>query len=340
MNKNEILCEEIPQSDNLQTLFNIFPVGMLIFEKVTRNNIIDYDLKFINQTASGILGKTKIKSKEEIKTILKRFNKLKNFSTLNEVYLEMKDESEENLYSRIFDSTEQNEVETCERYISKEIMIYVKIKTHQHFKLVSIENFNDERLAIQNNIIKNIKTQYLLTLSHELNNPLNSLTHSVNEIICTKEEKKEKKFFLNTLKINISLIKFFIKNFIFSLKMSFDKNTIIQSDYKKDKLNVNCLNLKYVLKMVEEKYSIFFNSKKIALEFNLIPVENIYVTYDYEYFKSMIKNIFMYLFYKVDRNSGIRIEFKFDKELKIIFNKTIKKKAVNYLDHRSVRMSL
>jgi len=310
---------------------------MLIFEKVTRNNLIDYDLKFINQTASGIFGKTKIKSNEEIKSILKRFNKLKNFSTLNEVYLDMKDESEENLYSRIFNNLEQNEVETCERYISKEIMIYVKIKTHHNFKLISIENFNDERLAIQNNIIKNIKTQYLLTLSHELNNPLNSLTHSVNEIICTKEEKKEKKKFLNTMKINISLIKFFIKNFIFSLKMSFDKNTIIQSDINMDKLNVNCVNLKYVLKMVEEKYSIFFNSKKIDLEFNSIPIENIYVTYDYEYFKSMIKNIFMYLFYIVNRNSGIKIEFKFEKELKIIFNKTIKKKAINYLDHRTVR---
>jgi CheY-like chemotaxis protein len=337
MNNYEISTGEMGYLENMHSLFNIFPVGMVIFEKISRNHSTDYDLKFINQTALKIFGKTKIKSKEEINSILRRFNKLKNFSTLNEVYLEMNDESEENLYSTIFNGGELNEVETCERYISKEIMIYVKIKTHQNFKLVSIENFNDERLAIQNNIIKNIKTQYLLTLSHELNNPLNSLTHSVNEVISTKEEKKENKKFLKTMKINISLIKFFIKNFIFSLKMSFDKNTILQLDKKDEDNQVRCLNLEYLFKMIKEKYSIFFDSKKITLDFNFNPIENIYVTYDYEYFKSLIKNIFMYLFYKVDRNLGIKIEFNFEKELKIMFNKIINKKGVNYLDHRTLR---
>ena len=33
----------------VQHLFNMFPVGMMIFEKISKNNNIDFELKYINE---------------------------------------------------------------------------------------------------------------------------------------------------------------------------------------------------------------------------------------------------------------------------------------------------
>ena len=122
-----------------QHLFNIFPVGMLIFAKTTDNNKTEFALKYINETAFKIFRKSNPRSEEEIKERFKKFKKLEKFSTLSEVYSNMNDLTEENLYNRIFDDFDQSESEICERYISREIMIYVKIKIHQEYKLVTMK---------------------------------------------------------------------------------------------------------------------------------------------------------------------------------------------------------
>ena len=149
-----------------------FPIGLLILEKEK-----NFHLKFINKYAMELFNIDKNIKIKQLKDIFFQYKKWEN-NNLTKT---------KNLSDYIFNNNNNNKDnninynnEFSGTYISQEDMIYVKliIKNYNTF-YISIDNYNDQRISIQNNLIKSIKYQYLVTLYHELNNPLNALVNLV-----------------------------------------------------------------------------------------------------------------------------------------------------------------
>ena len=193
------------------------------------------------------------------------------------------------------------------------------------YNLVSIQDFNDITNFISQNLIKEIKTQYLLTISHELNNPLNNLVYTLDEIITENPCQSRLLKLKSRLKFSKKQIKFFINNFITSIHLVFN------IDIKKPEL-VN-INLHFQLEeTIKKMLAVFRNRNYSIITKNLeeSKVNNATITTDFELLKMIFKNIYMYIFYyftsynydllSIDYCSSIskavKIIFDFKKQIK------------------------
>ena len=201
--------------------------------------------------------------------------------------------SETTLYDSIF----KNNKDSNSTYFSDYYMIYVKIQFIPGYILVSIDNFNDERVELRKKIIKSISFQHLTTIHHELNNPLNSLINSYEQINTNLVPK---------INLSIFLIKRVIKKFILYTKCVFDNiqmgNNIL-----------SIINLKYVLEKIANHMKILFDYKKVKLHLNdcLSFLNNYLYKCDQYYLKEYFKNIFMYMYYIVPNNEELTIYCNF-----------------------------
>ena len=147
-----------------------FPIGLII---ITKESLNENKLEFINMYACKLF---QVKENVEINTLKKRFSeyvKLKNNCTtktpqsLNDIIFNM------NSYD-----LETDNFIPFESMHSKASILYIKINDIEGEKYIVIDKYDkylEERKYIELNLIKNINYQYLHTLYHELNNPLNAL---------------------------------------------------------------------------------------------------------------------------------------------------------------------
>jgi hypothetical protein len=146
-------------------------------------------------------------------------------------------------------------------------MIYVKIRFYNNEIYISIDNYNDERKELQGNLLKVLKYQYLITLYHELNNPLNALININDEYtqeIIENNEITLDNFQIKLQQINllINLIKAFIKNFIWYF-------TVIFETTNNEKIVFSSkINLEYLFSKMIKKYSTLFDYKEIIYDKN------------------------------------------------------------------------
>jgi hypothetical protein len=110
---------------------------------------------------------------KELKEIFNEFVKLKNNNA---------EKTSQTLCDIIFNSSSFNlELENFipfESPFSKNVILYIKINEIGDEKYIVVDKYNkyiEERKFIELNLIKTINYQYLHTLYHELNNPLNAL---------------------------------------------------------------------------------------------------------------------------------------------------------------------
>lgn len=148
-----------------------FTIGLIIMIKEESN--IDYKIEFINYYACRLF---KVSEDADITILKKKFSefvKLKN-NYMTKTSLTLND--------IIFNSSSFNlELDNFlpfESTHSKTSILYIKINDIDGYKYIVIDKYDkyiEEKRFIEFNLIKAINYQYLHTLYHELNNPLNAL---------------------------------------------------------------------------------------------------------------------------------------------------------------------
>ena len=284
------------EEDSLFKILDQFPTGIMIISNNIPSNEEekqDYDLNqvlFANSFIRKIFQDTFLLHSEEDHHI-NYLSKLKN-DLIKFRKWDLDKLSETTLYDSIF----KNNNDSIETYFSDYYMIYVKIKFIPGYILVSIDNFDDERVELRKKLIKSISFQHLTTIHHELNNPLNSLINSYEQI---------KPNLVSKINLSIFLIKRVIKKFILYTKCIFDNiqmgNNIL-----------SIINLKFIFEKIANHMKILFDYKKIKLNFNnsLLFLNNYLYKCDQYYLKEFFKNIFMYMYYIVPNNEEITVYCK------------------------------
>ena len=199
------------------------------------------------------------------------------------------------LYDVLFGNEEIKE--SGDSFFSETNMIFVKLKFCLNYILLSIDNLKKERDDIRNKLLKSISYQHLNTLHHELNNPLNSLINTVEQI---------KTHLYDRLKLSVFLIKTVIKKFILYNKNIFD-------DVLLDLSTVNLFNMEYIFQRMAKKFIIAYRYKKVTLnidrEFSFL--KNLTIRSEPYYLKEFLRNIFLYLYYEVPKHSRLKIIYDF-----------------------------
>ena len=305
--KNGKTLDYLNFENKIQVNYNNFPIGLIIIDKDDK----EFKLRLINNYALDILELYHDVEFEDLKNQMKNFKKWEN-SSLQEI----------DLYNYIF----INQITNCHcgTFISSLSMIFVKVKNFENSFFISIDNYNDERKDLQINLVKSLKYQYLVTLYHELNNPLNALMNIADDCNCIEEKKKmnEKEIILKFKQLNLlaMLIKMFIKNFIWYFRVIFElsNNIIINTNSK--------INLEYLFFKNLNKYESLFKYKEIDYEKDFIFFRDIFISTDGKHLTNFLRGIFVYLYHILPKKNGFTVKSTILKEekIKINFIKTIK----------------
>lgn len=190
------------------------------------------------------------------------------------------------------------------RFMRHNLMFSVRIQEIENYLVLIFENLDEEKKQIQNNLIKSIKNQYIITISHELNNPLNGLIHCIEELDLEEEEKKKQ--VVNKIKRFKFLIKFFLKNIITNFKF------FLNEPIEKRASNIS---FGFILESIKRSLFEFYEYKNITVVHDFSNLNNFVLNYDYFYFRYLLKNIFMYFYYKIPRNDKLIIEFEKESDM-------------------------
>ena len=268
---------------------NHFPIGLIILEKNISNQ--KYTIKLMNTYAFEILELKKTYDFNKLKKQMIEFKKWEN-NNLEDL----------NLYNFIFSSHITKEISGT--FISSISMIYVKIKLLNNEIYISIDNYNDERKELQGNLLKVLKYQYLITLYHELNNPLNALININDEYtqeIIENNEITLDNFQIKLQQINllINLIKAFIKNFIWYF-------TVIFETTNNEKIVFSSkINLEYLFSKMIKKYSTLFDYKEIIYDKNFSFLSDKFIISNEVHLKNFIRGIFNYIYRNIPKKKWI-----------------------------------
>lgn len=174
------------------SLYNHFPIGLMIISIIdpisSRNNYdeqnknensfeyeeLEIKIKYLNQQASELF---EIKENDNSIKIHERLKLFKKFGKI-----------EENLDSFLFNRNKEKEF-----YGSFKInasLIYVKYKINKDDLYICADYYNDERKIVQNELFQGLKFQFIATLFHELDNPINALLFMI-DINQNEDENKE-----------------------------------------------------------------------------------------------------------------------------------------------------
>jgi CheY-like chemotaxis protein len=296
---------------------NHFSIGLLILEKNASNQ--KYHIKLMNTYAYEILELKRTYDFNKLKDKMIEFKKWEN-NNLQDL----------NLYNFICSSHITNEISGT--FISSISMIYVKIRFYNNEIYISIDNYNDERKELQGNLLKVLKYQYLVTLYHELNNPLNALINIndeyTQEIVENNEitlENFQSK--LHQINLLVNLIKAFIKNFIWYFTVIFEitnnEKIIFQSK----------INLEYLFSKVVKKFITLFDYKEISYDTNFSFLNDKFIISNEVHLNNFIRGIFNYIYRNIPKKNGFKITYKLKNNNKIKIN--FVKNNINFLKSNS-----
>ena len=304
---------------DLKNILDSFSIGLIILEK---ENEKDYKIKIVNSYLIKLFDLPKSLDINVFKERLQEYKILLN-DKLSDI----------NLEKIVFDDKyiSQYKVGT---FISSISMIYVKIHILKNKICICIDNYSDERKDIKTNLIKSLKYQYIVTLYHELNNPLNALQNLIEENNNNSDEEMmiENKIQNFEIKLLVNLIQVFIKNFIWYFRLIFElsNNTIVNFDKK--------LNLEYEFNRILNQFSILLKYKEIQYSNDLSFLNDKYIESNETYLINFIRGIFILLYHKIPKNNGFEIKYniKSNNQIELIFEKT--KQDLNYYQRRRSKM--
>ena len=176
-------------------------------------------------------------------------------------------------------------------------MKFVKKKYCLNYILLSIDSLKSERDDIRKKLLKSISYQHLNTLHHELNNPLNSLINIVEQVNTHLYER---------IQLSVFLIKTGIKKFIL-----YNKN--ICDNVLFDTTGLNIYNMQYIFTKVAKKFLIAYRYKRVKfnIENEFAFVSNLSIKNEPYYLKEFLRNIFLYIYYLIPKNSVLTINYDF-----------------------------
>lgn len=297
----------LANTDTTNDIFNNLPIGILILEKEIIYLSTGYKIHFANILSRRLL---QIPKDNNITKFIEKLQKFKEFNIITQ------SETNDTLLDHIFST---NPFEQGRTFISPtKNLLFVKVKNYYNKILISVDNYSDERIGLQNKCVQSIGYQYLLTLYHEINNPLNSLIGTVGDFMNQNELngdfasiKKQKR-----MELLVFLIQFFLKNFI----LFFQIRTINKKEIKNENSEINLENL---FNSIKEKFSKLFVYKQIKQNEDLSLLKNKNVDINYYYFKNLIKMIYIYFYHKNEKGDNFSIiaeRTSRDDIIKIIFS--------------------
>lgn len=299
----------LANTDTINDIFNNLPIGVVVLEKEIMFPSTDYKIHFANKLGRRLL---LIPKDNNYKKFISKLDSIKEFNLISQ--------RETNL-SLAEHVLSQSHFESGKTFVTPtQNLLYVKVKHYNSKILISIDNYTEERHSLQNKYVQSIGYQYLLTLYHEINNPLNSLIATVGEILnqdevngdCNIQSRKKKK----RIELLIFLIQFFLKNFI----LYFQVKTITKSDIKDNNAVISIPNL---ISSMKAKFTKLFQYKEIKQCENLHLLKNKNVKLNYFYFKNLIKMLFIYFYHKNEKGGMFTISAEKgfnDKYIKLIFS--------------------
>ena len=306
-----------------QNLLDFFPIGLIVLEKDFDCN--EYRIRRVNSYVLKLLDLPKNLDIKIFKQRIEGFKQWEN-SHLSEI----------NLKTIIFEYEEHHKFQAG-TFISTLSMIYVKIKKVKKTIFICIDNYNDERKSIQKNLIKSLKYQYIVTLYHELNNPLNALQNIIEENLNEENQiENDNNFIEQNIRINdiyllINLIKIFIKNFIWYFRIIFEcsNNLKIMLSSK--------INLEYQFNRIVSHFATLFKYKEIDYSNNFSFLSNKYIESNENYLNNFLRGVYILLYHLIPRKSGFEIKFSnlSDNKIKVNF---LKSKIKNEIDRRKSKI--
>lgn len=263
--------------------FTNFPIGLIILSSTTRDNGT-YIVSYINTFASDIMPLAPGKQINTYRTILASIHQRE----LNQL-------SKITLYDTLFNS---NNTDSNETYFSSEgYLINIKIKFNDGFIYLSLDNLNEQRKATEEKIIKSISCKFLTTLAHEINNPLNSIISTIEQINSPC---------INRLKLLVFLVKTVIQKLMVYSKSIFD-SALYKEKKSCSSLQNDIVDLQFIFMKLATKFAVLFEYKKILIDNDFSLLQNCFFKCDGYYLKQLIKNLWLYLYYLVPRDSKISI---------------------------------
>ena len=322
--RRSMQLQENKQVKNHENKLSNFPVGLIIITK----DMYDRDkIEFINHYACQLFQLGENAHINQLKDKLKEYIKLKkNDKTFSNITLK----------DIIFNSSKFNcEIENFfpfQSKLSKYIILYIKINNIQNQKYIVIDKYDkyiEEQKYIELNLIKNINYQYLHTLYHELNNPLNALlaisgekknfdsSENLNKNIYNKTVlMKRKKTMKSTYKSKMNL-PYKRENKLSGVSLNYNKkfinNNQDEAKSKKDNNNNN--------------YSSQDPNSKINLLVKIIKI--------------FLKNFILYLKTRADNLLTLQNEFNIQNEASDIINAVeVSEYEKDLTKHKKVKLNI
>lgn len=186
--------------------------------------------------------------------------------------------------------------------ISKDVIYYKRYTSHKEendgviiqsislgnekdIKIVSVSKLLHERLAIEQSIYKETKTQLLINILHELNNPITGLLHYAQKILGNVKEDGNQDF-IKKMKFHRFQLKQYTKEISMYIKLMLNEIP---------KIELSNFNLMFIINKLLKKYEYVFGMKNLAFEPKIEINSNIVMYSDYEIFKFLLCNIFTYI---------------------------------------------
>ena len=310
---------------NHENKLSYFPIGLII---ITKDEELKDKIEFINQYACQLF---QLKDNSNIKTLKEKFDE----------YIKLKYNSKikgnTTLKDLIFNSPSFNlEIESFFPFqckYSKSIILYIKINDFENEKYIVIDKYDkfvEEQKYIEFNLIKNINYQYLHTLYHELNNPLNAL-------LAISGDKTDKNKYDSS---EIRNSKIYNKHPSVSRKKTIRSNN--KKAYKKDNKQSGITNLdnsknKIIYNNQEDNK---FKKKKSIIE-NDTSDESSRINLLVKIIKIFIKNFILYLKTRADNLLSFKNEFKSQNEASDIMNAVeVSEYEKDLTNHKNVKLNL
>ena len=284
---------------NYEDKLSNFPIGLIIITKDPLKKKED-KLAFLNYYACKLFEIKDRTSIFELKSKFEEYIQLKsNYTT--KTSLTLKDV--------IFHSPPSNfEIEhffPFQSKRSKSTILYIKIQNIENQKYIVIDKYDkymEEQKYIEFNLIKNINYQYLHTLYHELNNPLNAL-------LAISGENKQHLDSIN----NITKSSLFEKR---TYKSHYKRRLYKRDKNQSGQISIDNLKNRIVSTHTHEQRS----RKKSLYENNNCYEINSRINLLVKIIKIFIKNFILYLKTKADNLLMLRDEFNIQNEVSDIMN--------------------
>ena len=306
------------KSNTYTTYNNIlsnFPIGLIILSK--DNSKYEDRIEFINKYACKLF---KISETPNIKELKDKFNEFIKMKRDNSI------KCNTTLKDMIFNSfcsinIGLDNFVPFESTYSKSIILYIKINEIENDKYIVIDKYDkyiEERKYIEFNLIKAINYQYLHTLYHELNNPLNAL-------LAISEENER----LQSLSSEINNSKIEKKTYIIPKKSA--KTSKKVNNFSIITLNNNKFRFKQdFIETKSKKRNLTENTdliSKIPLLINIIKI--------------FIKNFILYLKMRADNLMMLKNEFDIQNETSDIMNAVeVSEYEKQLTKHKLVKLNL